>query len=69
MTTLTIKFDEKNATAKKLVDAILASGCVESVKEVTHNKKNELDRAIDDVKNGRVKTVLNVKNLCEELLK
>ncbi len=68
MTTLTIKFDEKNATAKKLVDAILASGCVESVKKVT-SKKNELDKAIEDVKNGRVKTVLNVQNLCEELLK
>ena len=52
MAEITIEYDGRNISARKLVDFILSSNLV----KVKKAKKNALNKAIEDVKNENVTT-------------
>lgn len=58
MATITLKYDARNPKAKKAIEYVMSLGLFE--------KKTVLDEAIEDVKNGRVYSVENAKDLIRQ---
>jgi hypothetical protein len=58
MATITLRYDARNAIAKKTIDYILSLGVFE--------KKTELDEAIEDAKAGRVYQAKNARDLINQ---
>ena len=50
MTTITLEYNERDKTAKQMIEIILSLG-------LATRKKNGLEEALDDLAAGRVKTV------------
>lgn len=61
MATITLRYDPSNPIAKKTIDYILSLGVFE--------KRNELDEALEDLKNGKVYSAKNAKDLISQCSK
>ncbi len=61
MATITLRYDASNPIAKKTIDYILSLGVFE--------KRSELDEALEDVKNGKVHSAKNAKDLISQCSK
>jgi hypothetical protein len=55
MTTITLEYNEHDKTAKQMIEIILSLG-------LAKRKKNGLEKALDDVENGRLETVHTPEN-------
>jgi hypothetical protein len=64
METLVIHYEKSNRAARKLVEAIIASGNV----VVEKKRKTGLQKAIEELKSGKLYSVANPKNAVKEIL-
>lgn len=64
MATVTLEFDAKNVAAKKLLDAILATGLFSKAK-----KSNGIDEAIEELQSGKTTTYKSFKDFKENVSK
>ena len=55
METMTLEYDVRNKKAKDMIEIMLPS-------DLTTNKKSGIDRALEDIKMGRLTTVHISKN-------
>jgi predicted transcriptional regulator len=55
MKTITLEYDERNKSAKQMIDVILSLG-------LATRKKTGLEMALEDVDNGKVTTIHTPKN-------
>lgn len=67
MTTITLQYDTGNVTIKKLLEAIVSLGGV-IVQAKTGVKKGSLDKALEDVKAGRVHEAKDVDDMMKQIL-
>jgi len=58
MATLTLNYDDKNALVKSLLHAAILAGAT----EVATKKMSPLDKALEDVRRGKVTTVCKPKH-------
>lgn len=66
MATITLKFDARNAIARKTIDFVLSLG-VFKVKEEDDGHKS-MKKAMKDIQEGRISRAENVDDLFEKIL-
>jgi len=64
MATITLNYDARNKNISALLSVIMNLGAV----PVNKPRKTGLDKALEDIKNGRVTRIKNVSNLLEECM-
>ena len=67
METITLKYNANNPAIKGLIAALLKFDDVVKVKTPTKAKKNGLDEAIDDFKNGRTTKCRDFNDYLEKI--
>ena len=67
MATITLDYDARNIQAKKTLDFILSIGFFKA--RHSSKGKNSLERAFEDIENGRITRIIDPNNLYEECLK
>ncbi|NDP19938.1 MAG: hypothetical protein GZ091_02480 [Paludibacter sp.] len=64
METLIIHYEKSNRAARKLIDAVIASGVI----KVDKKKKTGLQLALDEANRGKTYSIQNPKNAVAEIL-
>ncbi|MBQ6071053.1 MAG: hypothetical protein IKQ75_10055 [Bacteroidales bacterium] len=65
MATVTLQYDGRNTSIRKLIEVIVALG---AKKTVIKERKNSLDIALEDVRAGRVHTAESVEDMMKQIL-
>ena len=69
MATITLEYDGRNALVKKLIEAMKLSGAkVVDSTAAPRRRKTGLERALDDVKAGRVTTYASTEDMFKSVL-
>lgn len=64
METIVIRYEKSNRAARKLIEALIASGNV----TVAKKKKTGLQKALEEVRSGKTYPVINPENAVAEIL-
>ncbi len=71
MAIITLKYDDKNAVIKSILNAAVEAGAT-VVESKTHSKSKKLspiEKSMEDISKGRVTRVENIDNVVEEILR
>ena len=69
MTTITLKYDTRNAVVKSILESAIVAGAQVVAPPTEKPKKlNPIEKSLTDIKAGRVIRVKNIANLLEECM-
>ena len=68
MATVTLQYDGRNITIKKLLETIVSLGGIINYTKKADVKKGSLDKALEDLNSGRVYEAKDVNDMMKQIL-